>query len=122
MKLVPEGELTYGTVKSEGKLLQVIPLIDTGGNQLMLPPVVYRVPNFLLGFKDWHTMTPMAFYPQSWMQIPGTNSAIGNRLGFMVQIMEDSPDCGVTVATVDADAVMALLDAIRDATEKRREE
>jgi hypothetical protein len=121
MKLVPEGELTYGRVKSEGKCLEVIPVIeDASGQPMILPPVIWHVENWTLGFEDWHTLSsPVTIYPQFQVNIPGSNSTFGHRLSFLIRVLEDGKmPAGIPVGHVDAEAVNALIQAVKDARDE----
>lgn len=105
-------------IKSEGKLLEVIPYIEMNGYQMFaLPAVVWPVPNELMGFRDYHVMgSPYVIWMNDRAQIPGTNSAASHRLGFMVRIMEANPDNEPRLgAQIPVEHVTQILDAIRDA-------
>lgn len=116
MKLVPEGVLKYGRIKSEGKMLEVIPILeDASGQPYMLPPAVWHVENWVLGFENSHSLsTPMSFWPNQRSVIPGTSALSGVRFSFMVRILEDGEmPQGVVAGHIDAEAVKELLQAIR---------
>lgn len=116
MKLVTEGEPPVDQAKSEGKCLEVIPLIeDASGQPMMLPPAVWHVENWVLGFLDYHSLpSPMQFWHHVKTTIPGSNSANAHRLTFLVRILEDGqmPN-GIPVGHIDAEAVKALIEAMR---------
>lgn len=105
---------------SEGKLLEVIPLIETGdGSCFMLPPVIWPVSNELMGYRDDHVQgMPIQMWMQERAQIPGSVSSRWHRLGFIVRVMENSPTSmpqpGTMMSTED---VQRILDA---ATERER--
>lgn len=121
MKLNPDLS-SPDRVISEGKLLEIIPIImDPGGQPMMLPPVVYQVPNFMLGYMDHHACAwPYQFHMNERIYIPGSRSSSQHALSFQVRIMEDQPgSVPATVATVDAAAVKLLMDAIIEANKPR---
>jgi hypothetical protein len=119
MKLVPEDELKHGRVKSEGKLLEVIPIVtDATGQPMMLPPLIWQVPNFVLGYEDWHPISmPVSFYMNDRLHIPGSNASQTHTLTFLVRMMEDSA-IGAMVAHVDTEAVAALIQAVRESVNR----
>lgn len=104
------------TIESEGKLLEVIPIItDPNGMPSMLPPVVWHVANENLGFRNYHALNmPMSMMPMERVQIPGSSSYHSHTLSYYTRIMEASPSTGIAVATVDASAVQAIVDAIKE--------
>jgi hypothetical protein len=121
VKLVPEGELKYGRFKSEGKMFEVTPIIeDASGQPMMLPPAVWHVENWVLGYEDWHSAhMPMTFMGQDRQYVPGSQSNSSARFYFMVRILEDGKlPHGVPVHHIDAEAVAMLIQAVKDA-EKR---
>lgn len=103
---------------SEGKLLEILPyIIAEDGTPMMLPPIVYEVPNWLLGYKDYHvTGMPYTIHFNERQPIPGSNSAYGVQLSFSVRVLEHSPGMvsNDNVATVDIDAVVHLINALRE--------
>lgn len=104
-----------GMATSEGKLLEIIPVItDPYGQPFTLPPVVYHVPNELMGYYDDRPMAmPQQFFMGERISIQGSNAALNVRVTFLVRLLEASPSAGIDVATVDIDAVKALIDAIK---------
>lgn len=114
MKLVPEGELEYGRVRSEGKLLEIIPSIEDGSGQpMILPGAVWPVDNWILGFEDYHYLSsPIQFFNNMRTMIPGTRSAANHRMTFLVRILEAGAQPS-PASTIDADAVKELVQAIR---------
>lgn len=104
-------------VTSDGKLLEVMPwIMGPHGEPYMLPPVVYAVPNWLLGFTDDHYIgSPINLYIPYRMDIPGSNSSASHRLSFQVRVLEQWEGAGVETATVDVEAVTALIEAIKAA-------
>lgn len=121
MKLVPEGELKYGRVRSEGKMLEVIPIIeDANGSPMMLPPAIWPVDNWLLGFEDHHMInTPMSFWQNVKTVIPGSSPNAPVRLTFLVRVLE-AGEQPRAVGTIDADAVRELIQAVRIAPDVYR--
>lgn len=109
-------QLDGRNLTSEGKLLEIIPIIsDDNGVPYMLPPVIWHVPNWLAGYQDSHPIpTPTTMWMGHVLDIPGSNSARNHRLTFQVRILEDSPSSGIQAATVDASAVNALVEAIKN--------
>lgn len=107
---------TYDDFKSEGKCIEVIPVIeDAGGQPMMLPPAIWHVENWVLGFIDEHPLSmPMQFFSNQKTTLPGSNSANSHRITFLVRILEDGemPN-GVPVGHIDAEAVKALIQAVR---------
>jgi hypothetical protein len=105
--------------RSEGKLLEIIPIItDTWGQPMMLPPVVYNVDNWLMGYVDEHVVAmPYTVWFNEKVTLPGTgaNSA---QLSFLVRVMERSPDAltNATGVQVDMEAVAAIVNAIKTAS------
>lgn len=124
MKIVPQGELEYGRIKSEGKLLEFIPILTMpDGQPYALPPVVYRVENWILGYNDYHSQgMPVNYYPQMDTYLHGTNSSLAVRMSFVIRIMEDSSDAPVNaIASIDAESVKDIVSVIKNAM-KRDEE
>jgi hypothetical protein len=118
MQLEEEGVLEYGRIRSEGKILEVMPMLQhTGGQSYMLPPAYWHVENWMLGFQDWHVIaSPIAIWQNQQSLIPGTSSAGGAQLSFMLRILEDSElPKGAQPGQIDAAAVKALLEAVRQA-------
>ncbi len=114
MKLTDDRE---NPIQSEGKLLEVIPFIEMNGYQMFtLPAVVWPVPNWLMGFKDYHVLgNPYTIWMNDRSQIHGTNSAASHRLGFIVRILEASPDNEPRMgAQISAEHVTQILDAIKE--------
>ena len=107
-----------GPLVSEGKTLEIFPIItDAWGQPYALPPVIWKCPNWLLGFRDNHTVSfPITFHPNDRIYIPGTIASESVQLSFMVRLMEDSPDSApVSGSVIDAETVSALVDAFRKA-------
>jgi hypothetical protein len=116
MKLESTDDFGGKRVVSEGKLLEVMPIItDAAGQPMMLPPIVYRVPNWFIGYKDDHTISmPYQIYLQERATIPGSVSSAPHQISFLVRIMEDDPSSTPqVVASVDTEAVVGLIEAIR---------
>lgn len=111
-----EDKAGVKSIESEGKLLEIIPLIFSPvGEPLTLPPVVYRVPNWLLGFREDHYVgKPIAMYFGERANIPGSNASYSHQLTFFVRILEASPSSGIEIATVDEKAVVGLIQALRE--------
>lgn len=103
-------------IKSEGKLIEVMPIIeDPYGQPFMLPPAVWEVENWLVGYKDEHTVgMPITFYHPEKLQIPGSNGSAPCRLSFMTRMMERSPDSMPGSRTIDLPAAMMIAQTIRD--------
>lgn len=84
-----------GQVRSEGKLLEITPLIhDAYGTPYSLPPVHYVIENWLVGATDEY---PSIGFPRSFQTkpeaLPGaTNSAMYCSVSFLIRVSEDSPD------------------------------
>lgn len=115
MKLVPEGELEYGRIKSEGKLLEIIPWLTLNGQPFMLPPVVYRVENWLLGFRDEHYIGgPQTYQFPARLTISGSNARDTTDLSFILRVMEDGDAPINAIATIDAESVRDIVSAIKD--------
>lgn len=110
---------TWDEFKSDGKTLELIPIITMpGGETFMLPPVRWDVPNELLGFMDSHPVgTPnMVEYMQNQTYIQGSNAAYGSRLSFIIRILEYSPGSEPHAApAIDMNTVRALLKGIKAA-------
>jgi hypothetical protein len=105
-------KLENGKLYSEGKLFEVMPVILTAaGEPFMLPPTVYKVPNWLVGFEIDHPIgKPITFGPQSRLWIPGTNTSQNVAVEYWTRLLEDS-DMGVVSATVTEGAVTAMVQA-----------
>lgn len=101
---------------SEGKLLQILPFLDTAsGTPFMLPPTIYQVPNWLLGFNDDHPIgRPQTLHIPSIVAINGSNSNNPAMLSFMATILEDSPSANVHPETVDRAWVDEIVNAIKE--------
>ena len=108
--------LTDDGVQSVGKLLEVIPIVETAmGQPFMLPPVIWPVQNWLMGYRDDHPIsTPITFWTQERLYVPGSSSSNNHRITFMVRVMEDSeqPSKGV----IRSEDVGQIIDAIKKAT------
>jgi hypothetical protein len=104
-------------VRSEGKLIEVVPVItDAGGSSMMLPPVIWEVDNWLVGFKDEHWVgMPNTFYPQWKIQLPGSNPSMSHSLSFLVRLLENSPDSTPHAGSrIDIEAAREIVDALRE--------
>lgn len=116
VKKVPEGELKYGRIKSEGKIVEVTPFLETmSGQPYMLPPVLYRVENWLLGYEDYDVVArPQTYMPQFQSMLNGNrNDAV--RLSFMVRVLEDGSEGPEEVrGMIDPESVKAIVDAFRE--------
>lgn len=121
MKKVPAGEMEYGQIRSEGKILEITPLLYMGdGTLTALPPTAYVCPNWLLGFEDYQTQGyPYNLSPQYRDAIPGSNSRWNVQLGFMVRVYENNPGMVPnTLPTIPEDWAELFAQAVK--TEIRR--
>lgn len=99
-------------IKSEGKIIEITPVIELNHDAFMLPVMTYHVENWLLG------MLPNVWYGRP--QIIGMEYArviLANgpklvTLSFIVRVLEDSPSITVGTQTVDLDAAMVIADAL----------
>jgi len=117
MKLNDTPDAWGSRVISEGKILEIMPVIFTPiGEPLMLPPITYKVPNWFLGFRDNHYIgLPINLGNGSTrMHIPGTVSNESHRMEVWARILEDS-DVGIEQATVTREAMEAFIAAFKDA-------
>jgi hypothetical protein len=108
------GELV---LLSEGKLLEICPIIvSASGQPFMLPPVTYKVDNWLLGYRDEHVASmPYTLYGSERMSIPGSSSAGPSMLQFLARVLEDHPASEPAMsARINADAVREIVAAIRE--------
>ena len=123
MKQVEPGTLEYGTTQSEGKILEITPVLYMpDGTLTALPPVQYHVPNWLLGYEDYHSQN----YPYNMLlngmreQIPGTKNHWGVQLGMMARILEAHPGMVLdTIPTVPENWVEMFAQTVRTATDDR---
>lgn len=101
---------------SEGKLLEILPLIELNNQPFMLPPTVYHVPNWLLGYFDWHAIgNVQTVYVPAKVAIQGSLSGTFCILSLVIRIIEASPSMNVHAADISLEAVQAIVDAIRPA-------
>lgn len=110
------------SVKSEGKLIEIIPyLTDAGGTPWMLPPVIWEVDNWLVGFADDHPMhMPFTVYLTERIRLPGSNLMRTHDLSFLVRLMERSPDSApISGSQIDIDAARAIIEAIKERNDER---
>jgi len=99
---------------STGKLLEVIPIIeDRSGSPMMLPPALWPVEGWVLGFTDprFITGTPWTLCFPGKAEIPG-NSAWGHRLWFIVRVLEDG-EAPPRMGVIDKEAAMEICEAVR---------
>lgn len=117
MKLVNEGDLDYGRIKSEGKILEVTPLLYApDGILTALPPIWYLCPNWLLGYMDHHVQQfPYTMHDTYRQSIPGTNTSAAVQIGFMSRILEHSPDMVPVTGVLTQEWVGVLASAIKEA-------
>lgn len=117
MKILDDEFAPEGRVRSEGKLLEIMPVItDATGQPYILPPVVYRLPNELLGFREWHTLgSPLTYWGNQRTPINGSSASMPHDVSFYIRVLEDSPSTGVQVAVIDEAAVAQLLEVIKEA-------
>jgi hypothetical protein len=116
MKKVPDGELRYGNIKSEGKILEIIPvLVSSNGNMSMLPPAYWHVENWILGFDDEHYMAcPAVYWGSETIWINGSNAARPMGLRYMARVVEDGRlPVGSSVSHIDAEAMREMIKAIK---------
>jgi len=116
MKITKNESDDFYSMHSEGKLLEIIPVItDMSGQPFMLPPTVYHVPNELLGYMDEHHVVGMPYqmYMRERLNIPGSVSNRGSDLTFLIRVLEDSPSVEIKMGHIDKEAVIAITDVIR---------
>lgn len=114
-----ENDGLYGRIRSEGKKIEVIPIItDAAGQPMMLPPAVWDVESWILGMnKDYVQAGPYQFYMHEAVNLPGSQSNATHRLQFLVRILEGGANpTGVSI--IDATAVALLIDAVKAANAK----
>lgn len=118
MKLVEKYQgRQHPTLLSEGKLLEVTPvLLDVQGQPRILPPVIWPVDNYLLGYLDEHIVgQPFTHYGQNFSQvaIPGSMSNQVTRLSFIIRVLEAGavPTPGTVI---DPESVREIVAAIKD--------
>jgi hypothetical protein len=102
---------------SEGKLLEICPIIvSASGQPFMLPPVTYKVDNWLLGYSDEHVAAmPYGLYGNERMTIPGSSASNSSMLQFLARVLEDHPASEPAMgARIDADAVREIVAAIKE--------
>jgi len=107
--------------ESEGKVIEIMPILyDASGTPMMLPAATWEVPSWTLGYHDNHVLRmPCTLWTPYHWPIPGTNSNASTELGFMVRVMERWPDVAPGAGpTIDMDAAMAIMGAIRRAAGK----
>lgn len=114
---LPDGTLDF---KSHGKVIEIIPIIEVPDQtRHMLPPAVWHVPNWLVGFIPQHWLSsPYTILSHEQVVLPASNSARSSRLSWMLRLMEDHPAGtvdSVPIGAIDAVAVAELLDAIGEA-------
>lgn len=100
---------------SEGKILEVIPVIlDQIGQPMMLPPALWRVEGWVLGFTEPRaiTGTPWTLHMPMRSAIPGSSSQHPHQLSFIVRVLEDGEH--PTTGVIDPAAVKAALRAYRE--------
>lgn len=104
---------------SEGKIFEVIPVIvDAAGQPMMLPPALWRVENWVLGYQDTHGFSsPVNFFVPMYTEIPGSRvDGRSHKFYFLVRILEDGETPGgVPLGAIDVDAVRELMQALRGA-------
>lgn len=119
MKLIDKPDGTQERV-STGKLLEIIPVIeDPSGQPMMLPPAVWPVDGWVLGYTDAQHIvgTPWTCWFPGKAEIPGSRSAYGHRLSFVVRVMEDG-EAPPRMGTIDKAAAMEICEAIRTSWKK----
>lgn len=119
------GELKYGVLQSEGKVLEITPLLYMmDGTMMALPPVQYHVPNWLLGFEDYHPqgMPYQMIFNGIRESIPGSNSRYNTQLGFMARILENQPGMVLdTIPTIPEDWAILFAQTVQTAIRENRE-
>lgn len=119
MKLKHDSKGTPAGVESEGKILEIIPVIEIMGQPYVLPPVQYHVENWLLGFRDDHpTGTPATYYFHQKIYLMGSNSNAPNALTFMVRVLEDGSEGPADLRnSITTEAVNDIVNAFKAAAE-----
>lgn len=113
----PDGMLE---LKSHGKVIEFIPIIEAPDmTRHMLPPALWHVPNWLVGFLPEHWLSgPYTIISHERVALPSSHSSRTAFLSWMVRMTEDYPAGtieAVPVGAIDAAAVAELLDALRKA-------
>lgn len=82
---------------------------------MMLPPVMWEVDNWLIGFADNHPLVmPCTLWSSERLRLPGTNSAMTHDLSFIVRLLENSPDSTpASGSRIDIEAGRAIIDALQ---------
>lgn len=114
MKIVNEDGKP--TIKSEGKILEFIPIIeDNNGQPYALPPVQYHVDNELLGFKEYHALSyPTTYYNQNRVYINGSNGSSPVGLTMLIRVLEDGTEGPEVRGSVDVETVREIVNAIKE--------
>lgn len=101
-------------MKSEGKLLEILMTIELNNQPFLLPPVIYQIPNWLLGFAEWHVLVaPQNIHVPSVIQVHGSGPSYC-AITMVLRILEDSPSMGVQHRDViTLEAVQGIIDAFK---------
>lgn len=85
-----ESTISGRRIVSEGKYLEVTPLlVDEVGQPRMLPPVIWPVENWMLGYANDHALAgPWVNYVPYRVQIPGSSANRYTQLEFLVRVLE----------------------------------
>lgn len=101
---------------SEGKILEITPTIrDEIGVPWALPPVTYRIPNWLLAWPDNCPMNnAITLLPHSDIQVPAGRPGMDTRLSFTIVLRENNPEMIPQPVTLDAESVERLLNGLAE--------
>lgn len=112
MRLTDDSNAYDSLIRSEGKVLEITPLIyGPSGDVLSLPPVSWEIPGWLIQCNDDYIMGyPWQANLPGYLVLPSSQTAAACRLSFMVRIMERQPESTVQAVTFDLEAVNRLVD------------
>jgi len=107
--------MTGSRIRSEGKLLEVMPIIYTAdGSMMTLPPVVWTVPNWLLGMsEEYISGNPNPLWFNQRLELTGSNTAWNHQLSFFVRVMEYSPDSTPVPTAITMEQAEMLASVLR---------
>jgi hypothetical protein len=93
-----------GDVESVGKILRIIPIIETvSGTRVELPATYYPIDNAVAG---WQTAALSTYSPYVYITIMLGPGPLASRLSFVVQVLENMEDVGpYTLEIVDGEPV-----------------